>query len=429
MDGEEGMEPILGRSAADVWAFCTDNASNMKSAWELLRTKHPWLFCYGCGAHALNLLAGDFRKIDAVKNTLDDNRSVSKFFRDHQIPKSVLHEKSIANNGKPLTCILGVPTRWSTDDFMLKRNICLKESLMHCTFDARCSKAFAAKKSEKALILDDDGFWTKSRLVADLMEPIRDAIAEIEGNVTAISVMPRLWNVLKSRVNKAAHKLFEKDFISREDMEQVLNFIGSREEFSMQPVHMAANILDPRFRGRDLSDERVAMAETVILQVALKLGIADSDCLDDLADFRSRQGNVYSSESRAHMWKHASSLDLKLLSWWKSYAPSRPLGRIGKILLALPSSIAAVERTNKAYSLQKTKNRNRLTDERSADLTVVAYNLQSNSKRMATAKSGKKLHTALVMPPDADENNDGNHSEQIHNDDRYFQFRTLSSFE
>jgi len=63
-------------------------------------------------------------------------------------------------------------------------------------------------------------------------------------------------------------------------------------------------------------------------------------------------GYAYSSESRAHMWQRASSLDLKPLSWWKSYAPSRPLGRIGKILLALSSSIAAVERTNKAYSLQ-----------------------------------------------------------------------------
>lgn len=224
---------------------------------------------------------------------------------------------------------------------------------MHCTFDARCSKAFAVKKSEKALILDDDGFWAQSRLVADLMEPIRDAIAEVEGDATAISVMPRLWNVLRSRVKKAAHKLFEKDFVSKDDMEQVLNFVDSREEFSMQPVHMAASILDPRFQGRDLSDERVAMAETVILQVASKIGIADSDCLDDLADFRTRQGYVYSSKSRAHMWKHASSLDLMPLSWWKSYAPSRPLGRIGKILLALPSSIAAVERANKAYSLKK----------------------------------------------------------------------------
>jgi len=225
---------------------------------------------------------------------------------------------------------------------------------MHCTLDARCSKAFASKKSEKALILDDDGFWTKTRLVADLMEPIRDAIAETEGDVTAISVMPRLWNVLRFRVKIAAQKLFEKDFVSREDMEQMLNFVDSRQEFSMQPVHMAANILDPRFQGRDLSDERVAMAETVFLQVASKIGIADvSDCLDDLTDFRTPQGYVYSSESRAHIWQHASSLGLKPLSWWKSYAPSRPLGRIGKILLALPSSIAAVERTNKAYSLQK----------------------------------------------------------------------------
>ena len=85
---------------------------------------------------------------------------------------------------------------------------------------------------------------------------------------------------------EATQKLFEKDFVSREDTEQVLTFVDSREEFLMQPVHMAANILDPRFQGRDLSDESISMAETVILQVASTIGIADSDCLDDLADFR-----------------------------------------------------------------------------------------------------------------------------------------------
>ena len=60
-----------------------------------------------------------------------------------------------------------------------------------------------------------------------------------------------------------------------------------------------------------------------------------------------------------------------------------------------------------------------MTDERSAHLTMVAYNLQANSQKMETTESHKKLHTALVMPPETDENKDGDHSEQIQNNDRY----------
>lgn len=406
MEGVEGEESILGRPPTDVSAFCTDNASNMKSAWQLLKAKYPWLFCYGCTAHSLNLLAGDFSKINTVKTTLHENRSVSRFFREHQIPKSVLQEKTITANGKPLTCIIGVATRWSTDYCMVKRNNDLKQALMHCTLDSRCSKAFSSKKIEKALILDEDGFWTRSKLVAQLLGPIKDAIAEVEGDVVPISIIPRLWSVLRCRVTKAAQDLVNTSVISTEEMDQLLTFVDYREEFCLHPAHMAANIIDPRFMGSDLTDEQVSSAESVILEIASRCGILDTDCLDDLSNFRARHGLIYSAETRSHIWKHASSLDLKPLTWWSSYAPSRPLGRIAKILLVLPATIAAVERTNKAFSQQKTKHRNRLSDSRSTDLTMVAYNLQSTArKEIADGESSKKLHNALVTPimPDCSE--------------------------
>jgi hypothetical protein len=426
MEGVEGEKSILDRPPTDVSAFCTDNASNMKSAWQLLKAKYPWLFCYGCTAHSLNLLAGDFSKISTVKTTLHENRSVSRFFREHQIPKSVLQEKTITTNGKPLTCIIGVATRWSTDYCMVKRNIDLKQALMHCTLDSRCLKAFSSKKIEKALILDEDGFWTRSRLVAQLLKPVKDAISEVEGDVVPVSIIPRLWKVLKCRVTKAAQGLVNTSAISTDDMAQLLTFVDYREEFCLHPAHMAANIIDPRFMGGDLTDEQVSSAESVILEVASRCGISDIDCLDDLSNFRARQGLVYSADTRSHIWKHASSFDLEPLTWWSSYAPSRPLGTIAKTLLVLPATIAAVERTNKAFSQQKTKHRNRLSDSRSTDLTMVAYNLQSSAarKKIAYGDSSKKLHNALVMP-DCSE-----HSTTVEDNDRlmFIHINLYSSF-
>jgi hypothetical protein len=192
-----------------------------------------------------------------------------------------------------------------------------------------------------------------------------------------ISIIPRLWKVLRCRVTTAAQDLVNTSVISTEEMDQLLAFVDYREEFCLHPAHMAANIIDPRFMGGDLTDEQVSCAESVILEIASRCGIADTDCLDDLSNFRTRQGLIYSADTRSHIWKHASSFDLKPLTWWSSYAPNRPLRKIANILLVLPATIAAVERTNKVFSQQKNKHRNRLSDSRSTDLTMVAYNLQS----------------------------------------------------
>jgi hypothetical protein len=55
------------------------------------------------------------------------------------------------------------------------------------------------------------------------------------------------------------------------------------------------------------------------------------------------------------------------------------LFKVATIRLSLPCTTAAVEGGNKAYSPQKTKKRYRLTDERSATLTNIFYNLTLNT--------------------------------------------------
>ena len=46
---------LFHRPATDIVAFCSDNASNMKAAWAMISHKYPWMYCYGCTAHTLNL--------------------------------------------------------------------------------------------------------------------------------------------------------------------------------------------------------------------------------------------------------------------------------------------------------------------------------------------------------------------------------------
>lgn len=159
---------LFDRPATDVLAFCSDNASNMKAAWSLIVEKYPWMHCYGCTAHTLNLLAGDIHRIGIVNETLLENRQLSKFFRDHQVAKAVLEEKCIEKYGKPLRCVLGVPTRWSSDYAMVQRNTKIKEALIISALDARNAHLFVSQKTLKGklycLVLASSLATSKCRL-------------------------------------------------------------------------------------------------------------------------------------------------------------------------------------------------------------------------------------------------------------------------
>ena len=112
------------------------------------------------------------------------------------------------------------------------------------------------------------------------------------------------------------------------------------------------------------------------------------DVVSDLMEYRSRSGNVFGVH-RSYIWKTIMSTDPVV--WWKAYAATRKLSRVAAILLSLGASIAAVERTNKEFSVQKSQKRNRLTDERATKLTYVGYNLKTQRWAGASKKTTKHL--------------------------------------
>ena len=52
----EQMEKV---GSAKIVAVTTDNAKNMKAAWKLLEAKYPWIICFGCQSHSIDLAAKD----------------------------------------------------------------------------------------------------------------------------------------------------------------------------------------------------------------------------------------------------------------------------------------------------------------------------------------------------------------------------------
>jgi len=62
---DEGVDRQKFRSVV------TDQPSVMQAAWDIVSKNAPWVHCYGCAAHVLNLLASDLRKL--VSDTLRDD--------------------------------------------------------------------------------------------------------------------------------------------------------------------------------------------------------------------------------------------------------------------------------------------------------------------------------------------------------------------
>ena len=74
--------------AEKIIALVTDNATNMRSAWGLIKEEHPHIICFGCGAHGLNLLLKDFMTLPSLANFL---KSATKIVRYVNVFKGPLN--------------------------------------------------------------------------------------------------------------------------------------------------------------------------------------------------------------------------------------------------------------------------------------------------------------------------------------------------
>lgn len=374
-------------------AFVSDHASNMIKAWSLLQEEYPNVLCYGCGAHAIELLATDILKVESLSLTKIKNTNISHFFRNHQVAKAVLQECQ-ASSGRAVVCLTAVPTRWSSVHDMQARNIRLQNQLRIAVSDKRLDSEVKKNTSVKDNLFDTDVFWKLTECSVALLKPIKNAIKEVEGNSVRISAIPRIWQYISHEV---AAVLDDSDCpLSMDEIELVKEAVAHRKDFSLRKTHMAAHLLDPRFCGSDLSlsEEQQNEGLNVICTLATNAGISKQDALQDYLLFKSHTGSVYGNDL---IWD-AVNLDLDPLQWWQAFCSQRPLAIVAQLLMSLPSSIASVERANKEYSMQKTKKRNRLSDEHSASLTKIACNLKVKY-HSNVQKSVKKSHVALQAIP------------------------------
>lgn len=135
-------------------------------------------------------------------------------------------------------------------------------------------------------------------------------------------------------------------------------------------MHHAANLLDPRFTGRRLSEEAVIDACEYICKLSTRYNVSEGDVLADIANYRAK-GGLWSKE---FVWKSAQ--EVSQVVWWKGICSSRPLSKAAIDILSLPATSAACERSFSTYGNVHTARRNRLGNKTAMKLVYIAQNLK-----------------------------------------------------
>ena len=97
----------------------TDNPSNMKKAWRLIKEKYPTIISHGCAAHGLNLMFCGVIKLETCKNITKRAKGViTKLIHKHMLA-DMLKAMQKAEN---VNCTLKLPVKtiWASMVISLK---------------------------------------------------------------------------------------------------------------------------------------------------------------------------------------------------------------------------------------------------------------------------------------------------------------------
>ena len=74
------------------------------------------------------------------------------------------------------------------------------------------------------------------------------------------------------------------------EAQKVMDSLKSRSKMVLTPLHYAANILDPAYRGCQLTSTEVALGIEIIRKVGMKFGISENKLLIEIVHYNSQSG-------------------------------------------------------------------------------------------------------------------------------------------
>ncbi|XP_018577745.1 uncharacterized protein LOC108916040 [Anoplophora glabripennis] len=258
-------------------AIVTDNAKNMIKATKQCAAKYPHLISYGCLAHTLHLLCNDVLKLGSVDKQLSDIKHIVKTISSSQLLCAKLTE--IKKEVK-VTASLSLPvkTRWGS-------HVKCLQDLLKCKFVLQrlsiCEDPVIQEKMRclKISILDEE-FWNNTDMLIKLLKPITQAITYLEGD------SPAIYSVCQTFKDIGISFSANLEFANLTDIEkdQAKQKFLDRKEYAIKPIHLAADLLNPRSMGSNLLPNQRIAAMKFISDLAKEMDLT-STTMTDLGNY------------------------------------------------------------------------------------------------------------------------------------------------
>lgn len=392
-----------------VMSLVTDNASAMLAAREEVVKTYPHISAYSCSPHTLNLLGGDIVGLKSFKDLNKNSREVVKEVTSSHTTKAVfvsIQEQRKLENKELQTVSLKLPgnTRWGSMIFCIESLLANKQSLKMLTI----TEGIILKSNVKQTILSDE-FWSGLLCLHELLSPIVKWITILEGDKCPLSRVAEAFFEIEVAFNEA----LTDSPISIEEEEEIRRKLKKRRDMTLRPIHLAANVLDPKCNGKHITVQEQVEANQMIHKRSEYLygGQTQITCqiFNDLADYRDKNG-IFGQE---YVLNTINSLDAR--TWWRVHFYNSKLSIIASQILSQPPSSAATERSFSKYGNVHTVKRNRLEKVRAGKLTYVSYSLNLAKRKKPRKQTRCKFSTPEMY--NENHNTDGNSSDEPHDSD------------
>ncbi|CAK1545017.1 unnamed protein product [Leptosia nina] len=193
-------------------------------------------------------------------------------------------------------------------------------------FDCKEYIMSLAARFKSELVINNDKFWELGERDISIITPIFEALVRSQSIKGLISDVPAILYKLHTELEKELSRFSQDDHL-------ILRYLDRLKKSCITPIHLAANLLDPRYIGSTLTHEETSEAMSFISKYA----IANSDdpglVMMNLAEFKTKTGYFGKVEA---IWNSVQMLEPQI--WWKSFCAHLNLMPIAVRLLNVPCS-------------------------------------------------------------------------------------------
>jgi hypothetical protein len=222
----------------NVVRVITDNAANYVAAGRMLEEKHRTIWWTPCAAHCLDLMLEDIGKIDWVKKTMEQGKSITRYIYNHSWVLNLMRKNT---DGREL--VRSTITRFATNFLTLQSMIDQKSNLRKMFSCDEWNASQWSKKAEGKEVVEkvyEKAFWKQAEEIVLFSAPLVKVLRMVDGDKPAMGFVYEAMDQAKEAIKEAYQG-------KRQKYLPLWRIIDERWNKQLhRPLHAAGYYLNPR---------------------------------------------------------------------------------------------------------------------------------------------------------------------------------------